>query len=380
MLFALIQQYILLLGQCIERAFSLPLRERVRVRGRCKLCSPSALSSPLRQAQCGEPGRTTVKGEDVPNITKYFQLLGLIVLIAFFPITPASAENIKIGIPSLSVTTSPFAVAKEQGFFQREGLNAELVLMPAALTIKVLISGDIQYASTVGSAVVAAVRGINVRVVMCFVDRPLFDLVGTTDIGAIIDLKGRLIGISSRGGLQDIATRRMLMQSGVDPGQVTLLSVGGQGAMLAALQSKRIAAGLLGPPYNFLAYREGSKNLGFVGNFIRIPSTGIVAASETLERNPDQVRRVNRALARARAFAKDNKSATVAITKRFLQMDDERLAAQIYEFHKKAETPDGKIDAALMAETIREARQGEGITKEIPASQVFDFSYLPAQH
>lgn len=300
-----------------------------------------------------------------------------VLLGPFFSHSPARAENIKIGIPSVSVTTSPFAVAKDRGFFQSEGLSADLVLMPAALTIKVLLSGDIQYASTVGSAVVAAVRGINVRVVMCFVDRPLFDLVGINELGAVADLKGRLVGISSRGGLQDVATRSMLTQSGVDPAHVTLLSVGGQGAMLAALQSKRIAAGLLGPPYNFRAFRDGMKNLGFIGNFIRIPSTGIVAAAETLERNPDQLRRVNRALTRARAFAKDNKAATVAILKRFLQLDDDALAGQIYDYHKKAETPDGKIDAALMSETIRDARHSEGIAKDIPTNQVFDFSYLP---
>ena len=33
----------------------------------------------------------------------------------------------------------PVAVAKEQGFFQREGLNVEMVLMPASLNIKVLL-------------------------------------------------------------------------------------------------------------------------------------------------------------------------------------------------------------------------------------------------
>jgi hypothetical protein len=31
----------------------------------------------------------------------------------------------------------------------------------------------------------------------------------------------------------------------------------------------------------------------------------------------------------------------------------------------------------LIADTIRDARQTDGITKEIPANQVFDFSYLP---
>jgi len=271
----------------------------------------------------------------------------------------------------------PLPVAKDRGFFQQEGLNVDFVLMPAALNIKVLLSGDIQYATTITAGVVANIRGVNTRVVMCFVDRVLLDLVSTPEINSITDLKGKLLGISSRGGLHDVTMRRIFAQSGMDPSQATFITVGGQGAMLASLQSKRIAAGLLNPPHNFLAYREGLKNLGFAGNFVRIPSTGIVTMRETLERSPDQVRRMLRALARARAFAKENKPTTVAILKRFVQLNDDELVGKIYDYHKRAETLDGRVDSALAADTIRDSLQAEAITKEVPVNQVFDFSYLP---
>lgn len=189
-----------------------------------------------------------------------FTLLQCAVLLWVLRIPEAAAEDVKVGIPSLTVTMMPLAVAKERGYFQQEGLNVDLVVMPAAMTIKVLLSGDIQYASTVGSAVVAAVRGIETRVVMCFVDRPLLDLVGIPEVSSIGDLKGRLVGISSRGGLHDVAIRSMLAQSGVEPSQATLMAVGGQGAMLAAIKTGRISAGLLNPPHNFIGYREGLKN------------------------------------------------------------------------------------------------------------------------
>jgi ABC-type nitrate/sulfonate/bicarbonate transport system substrate-binding protein len=301
-------------------------------------------------------------------------LLALLLLLA--PGQRARAESVKVGIPSLTVTMLPLAVAREQRFFQQEGLDVDLVVIPAALNIRVLLSGEIQYASTVGSAVVAAVRGIPTRVVMCFVDKPLLDLVATPEVGSIGDLRGKLVGISSRGGLHDVTIRRILVQSGVDPSQVTLLTVGGQGAMLAALQTRRISAGLLNPPHNFLAYREGLKHLGFAGNFVRIPSTGLVTMRETTERSPQQVRRMVRALARARQFARENKPATVAILGRFLRLDDEELVARIYDYHRRAETPDGRIDAALAAETIRDARLAEAGAKDIPPSQLFDFSFL----
>ena len=87
---------------------------------------------------------------------------------------------------------------------------------------------------------------------------------------------------------------------------------------------------------------------------------------------------MTRALARARVFARDNKAQAVSVLKKFLQLEDDDLAAKIYDYHKKTETADGKIDAALAAETIRDARQAEAIAREVPVSQVFDFSYLEA--
>ena len=342
--------------------FPLPFGETAR----CKLRSPSPHSSP-------------VKGEDVQEAPSYIRVGRLTILLALLAFNNATAENIKIGIPSLTVTMMPVAVAKEQGFFQKEGMNVEMVLMPASLNIKVLLSGDIQYATTITSGVVANLRGVNTRVVMCFVDRPLLDLVGSPEIGAIADLKGKLVGISSRGGLHDVTMRRIFAQLGMDPSQATFITVGEQGAMLAGVKSGRISAGLLNPPHNFLAYREGLKNLGFAGDFFRVPSTGIVTMRDTLERSPEQVRRLIRALTRARIFAKENKAATVATLKRFVRIEDEDLISKIYDYHRKAETPDGKIDVALAADTVRDVRQTEGITKETPANQVFDFSYLPAR-
>jgi len=309
----------------------------------------------------------------------HLSIFVLSVLWVLFVLNTARAENVKVGIPSLTVTMLPLPVAKDRGFFQQEGLNVDFVLMPAALNIKVLLSGDIQYATTITAGVVANIRGVNTRVIMCFVDRVLLDLVSTPEINSITDLKGKLLGISSRGGLHDVTMRRIFAQSGMDPSQATFITVGGQGAMLASLQSKRIAAGLLNPPHNFLAYREGLKHLGFAGNFVRIPSTGVVTMRETLERSPDQVRRMLRALARARAFAKENKPATVAILKRFVQLNDDELVGKIYDYHKRAETLDGRVDPALAADTIRDSLQAEAIAKEIPVNQVFDFSYLPAR-
>src|SRR5439155_26500857 len=81
-----------------------------------------------------------------------------LVLSVLFVQSPAAAENVKIGLPSATITAMPFFVAKEHGFFQQEGLNGEMVVMPASLNIKVLLDGEIQYAGDNGSARAAAAR------------------------------------------------------------------------------------------------------------------------------------------------------------------------------------------------------------------------------
>ena len=217
---------------------------------------------------------------------KGLAVFGLAIFFELVTFSWTIAENIKIGIPSLTVTMMPVAVAKEQGFFQREGLSVDLVLMPASLNIKVLLAGDIQYATTITAGVVANIRGVQTRVVMCFVDAPLLDLVGHPEISAITDLKGKLVGLSSRGGLHDVTMRRIFVQSGMDPSQATFITLGEQGAMMTAIKSGKIAAGLLNPPHNFLAYRDGLKNLGWAGNFFRVPSTGLVTMRDTIRALP----------------------------------------------------------------------------------------------
>jgi ABC-type nitrate/sulfonate/bicarbonate transport system substrate-binding protein len=336
------------------------------VRGQINYQTPSPHSSPI-------------KGEDVRNtrLPRYFAAIGLLILSGLLFCHPTRAENVKIGLPSVTITAMPFFVARDHGFFQQENLSAEIVVMPASLNVKVLLAGEIDYVATIGSAVAAAIRGINVRTVMLFVDRPLQDLVGAPGINTIADLKGKVLAISSRGGLQDIIMRRILTQAKIDHKQVTTITIAGQTALITALKTGSVAAALLNPPYNFLAYREGLNNLGFAGNFVRLPSTGLATLGETLERSPDQVRRMTRALARSRAFARDNKARVFPTLKRALRINDEDLLSKIYDQHKQVETADGRVDATLIADTIRDARQTENITKEVPANQVFDFSYLP---
>ena len=51
-------------------------------------------------------------------------------------VTCAEARKVTVAVPVLDVTQSALFVARDQGYFQKEGLDVELILMRAVWRIK----------------------------------------------------------------------------------------------------------------------------------------------------------------------------------------------------------------------------------------------------
>ena len=105
------------------------------------------------------------------------------------------------------------------------------------------------YTSAAGSIIAGATRGVPVRLVLVVNARPQFDLVGQPDIKSVGQLKGKVVGISSRGGAVDILTQTILAQHGVTANKdATLIVIGSPAELVTALRTGRIAACLLTQP------------------------------------------------------------------------------------------------------------------------------------
>src|SRR5215813_14758358 len=58
---------------------------------------------------------------------------------------PGKLISVRMGIVSRSTLDMPFYVARERGFFREEGLEAEIVLIRANLTIQAMLGGSIDF-------------------------------------------------------------------------------------------------------------------------------------------------------------------------------------------------------------------------------------------
>src|SRR5262247_2650995 len=136
----------------------------------------------------------------------------LVVLFLTIGATPISAQlkKVRFSTTGISISDLPFRVAQLKGFWREEGLDVETILIRGAVGMQALLGGSVDFTSASGSTIAAAVRGIPVKLVFIASAKPQFDMVAQKDIRSMADLKGKFVGISSRGGAIDLLTQLMV--------------------------------------------------------------------------------------------------------------------------------------------------------------------------
>ena len=245
------------------------------------------------------------------------QLIGvLVLLVSMLPSEPAvSAERIVIGTPSRGLFEFPAVVAMRKGYYKDEGLDVDKVQMQPAIAVKALISGDIDYLLAWGSAVRAAVTGVPIKAVVGMASRPLHVLIARPDIKTPKDLKGKIIGVDSVAGTVDYLSRVAARHFGFEP--------------------------------------ENNK----------------------LQTQREQVKKVVRASLRGSRFMKQNRGETIQMLSDYLRITPSQ-AAKAYDTSINSFTDDGIISDKGVNLDLQLTKERLKMTKEIPLSQLVDWSLV----
>lgn len=155
------------------------------------------------------------------------------------------------------------AVVQEAGIFRKYGLDLEMIFIAGTLSIKSLLAGEVQMALAAGpAAALARLAGGDIVVIMGLLNTTDHVLFSDKRIARIQDLRGKKLGVSTFGALDDVSARYVLKKFGLQPDQdVTILQLGGQPVRIAALQSGSVHATLLQPPLTVRARKMGFNEL-----------------------------------------------------------------------------------------------------------------------
>ncbi len=248
-------------------------------------------------------------------------------------------ELIKIKSSYGNVTPANLApfYAKEMGIFAKHGLDVDLVLIDGgAPSAAALISGQIQFGNFGGTETMSGVAaGSDMVAVSLFVPVTPWQLLAKSDYKTPEDLRGKVVGVASKGGSSEVAADLSLQRLKLDPNKdVTKQALGSVANLTAAMIGGAVYAGPGHPPDTVLLLKNGFKVIVDLAAE-KIPATDncTVVRRSYLQSNRQTVQAYIDAEIEAIAAAKKDKPGTIKVMSKLLKIEDQDALGQAYDFY-----------------------------------------------
>ena len=202
--------------------------------------------------------------------------LSLTLLIGVILVAPAlisaqqSLQKTAINFPTRSGASWPMFIAKEGGYYQKYGLDVDLVFGAGTLGIAMITGGDAAMTnSSMEQALQASSRDPNALVMMgSTLNRGMFALMAPDKTNSAKELKGKRVAVSQIGDAPYNYSVAMLAKFGIGPRDVQWVPVGTDAnARAVALTTGRADATLLTAPAYFALEKQGYKSIANMADY-----------------------------------------------------------------------------------------------------------------
>ena len=282
-----------------------------------------------------------------------FFLSALLFVAALMAAVVVSAQTVRIAVGTASVASLPTWVAKEGGYFNREGVNAELIYIRGGpQTLSALLGGDVNFAQVYSAPILSAhLTGADTIIVAGLINQPLFSIVTASGINKPEDLRGKKIGITTFGSATDVALRLALKKWGLKAeSEVSILQMRGIPEILPAMASGSIHGGVLSPPTNMMAVKAGFKELSYLPQLgISFQHTCLATTRKYLDKNRTSTLKALKAYVAAIDRIKSDKAFAKKVLSKYMQTND----ADVLEYSYNAANPIFKTPPYPTLEGIR---------------------------
>jgi ABC-type nitrate/sulfonate/bicarbonate transport system substrate-binding protein len=302
---------------------------------------------------------------------------GLLLLLAGG--ATRAAEAIKLTVASDDAIYAPYFIALDKGYFKAAGLDVELIEAGGGAATPALMSGTVQFSSSSGSAESAILKGAPLKIVMTISVTLPWKLWATgPDVKSLADLKGKPVGVQTRGDLFEVAIRAALLKAGLAQDSIIYSPMGvGSLQRVAVMQSASMPAGILSYLDERIARANGSLARGHVlvdFKDIQIPYNGLATSDALIAKSPAMIREFLKAVLMGVRYMKTYKDGSLRVLGTHNKSKLELLAGSYDESMPTI------IDSGTIARTtqdselaLRRSMLGMADKSDPPAEKVFDY-------
>ncbi|HLG72252.1 MAG TPA: ABC transporter substrate-binding protein [Chloroflexota bacterium] len=172
-------------------------------------------------------------------------------------------EKLSMAYTAPTLAQLPPMVAKEEGYFDQNGIDADVTLIGAGSQPQAALLGNqIQMYEGGPDVISASIAGADLEFFGAAETAFLFDLYGAPNVKTAADLKGGKVAVTSLTSSTYTAARLAVKQLGLDPDKdVTYIAVNNPPAILSAMETGAVQAGTVGPTNISQVQASGKFNL-----------------------------------------------------------------------------------------------------------------------
>jgi len=264
------------------------------------------------------------------------------------------------------------AVAQEAGLYAENNLSVRL--LDSTFEADEALP-DKTFHAACGAALANFLAGKRRHVVFVACDRPMFWLYGRPGMDALADLALARVASFPDAAPPAQFLRKLLSDEGVAS---DLLPCRDDVARLGLLRSGSVDAALLSSLY--LPHELESRSLqtlAFVGENLRLPSTGLAVSGELFDRHPELVAAMVEVFQQAMQAIFEDDQLLRKVLLEIFAMPEPGLQ-QALQTVRDCYNPQGLSDASLLQTAVDGMAKGMGLDSR-PAAELYDFRFLRLQ-
>jgi NitT/TauT family transport system substrate-binding protein len=239
------------------------------------------------------------------------------------------------------VSMAPMWIAKEVGFFKKQGLDVRVVFIPSGPTgTTAILAGEADVGVIGGFAPIRAIVGgaKGLAIIGETKNAIVAAIVGKKEIADVHDLKGKRLGIDRIGSNPDMFTQAALARFQMDPlRDLQYIQMGNIGQGIPALKAGAIDALTASPPDDLVAQKLGFHViLDITAMKIPFAATVLVSSRATVARKQPELMRFMHAYAEAVHYFITNREGASRVIAKYTKVQDREVLNYAIDTDAKA--------------------------------------------
>ena len=311
-------------------------------------------------------------------------LASALFLISLLCSTALAAIKVSFPFTPISAASLPWWIAKESRFYEKYGLDVDMIYVGASpVIIQAMLGGQAGVGAGGGPPLVTNIlQGGDVVQVATTVPYAIQSLIVKPEIRTPADLTGKRVGISRLGAIPHYTLQAIVKLHNVQG--INIVQTGSTTQAITSLSQGLVDGIITSAPFTFRLMKDGYRELVGPKEFkkagVEFLIQGLVARKSFAARNRDVVIGMIKATMEGTKQIFVNEKHAKAVLAKYTRQTDPEILDQTYKFTLDIFVKDPTVTAASIQPIVQQSAQFNIVDAKLagstPISAYYDNSYI----